>query len=117
MKTYITLLAALAVSATAGAYTPVTLPVIPADPAIEAKVQKTLSSMTLDQKIGQMLQLQIDVVGSFDSAGNFTLDPAKVDSVISTYKVGSFLNRLVLALGIRLGHPHLDPPGIVDAPQ
>lgn len=92
MKTYITLLAALAVSATAGAYTPVTLPVIPADPAIEAKVQKTLSSMTLDQKIGQMLQLQIDVVGSFDSAGNFTLNPAKVDSVISTYKVGSFLN-------------------------
>lgn len=52
MKSSITLLAALAVAATAGAYTPVTLPVIPADPAIEAKVQKTLSAMTLDQKIG-----------------------------------------------------------------
>lgn len=94
MKTCVTLLAALTVASAAHAYDPVTLPVIPADAALEARVQKTLAGMTLEQKIGQMLQLQIDVVGSFDpgTKTGFTLSKSKVDSVISTYKVGSFLN-------------------------
>jgi beta-glucosidase len=32
-------------------------PANPRDAAIEAKVEKTLSKMTLDEKIGQMLEL------------------------------------------------------------
>lgn len=84
---------ALAVTAlTASAYTPLTLPAIPADPALEARVAKTLSEMTLEQKIGQMLQLQVDAVGTFGPDGSFTVVPSKVDSLITNYKVGSFLN-------------------------
>lgn len=92
MKKTLTLIVAAAAALTAMAYSPVTLPVIPADPALEAKVMETLSAMTLEQKVGQMLQLQIDVVGTFGPDGRFALSKAKVDSVISRYKVGSFLN-------------------------
>ena len=38
-------------------------PAIPRDDALEAKIEKTLSGMSLDEKIGQMLQINIDVVG------------------------------------------------------
>lgn len=80
--------------------TPVTLiagslfavnPVIPADPAIEAAVEKTLSKMTLDEKIGQMTELSIDVLGSWKD-GEFFLDPEKLHNAIAVYKVGSVLN-------------------------
>ena len=47
-------LLALAMALPAMAYDPITLPVIPSDPAIEKKVSETLSRMTLDEKIGQM---------------------------------------------------------------
>ena len=36
-------------------------PAIPRDAALEAKIEKTLSKMTLDEKIGQMLELNLDV--------------------------------------------------------
>ena len=35
---------------------------IPRDAALEAKVEKTLARMTLDEKIGQMLELNLDVM-------------------------------------------------------
>lgn len=92
MKTIIAFLASACTAVTAMAYTPVTLPVIPPDPALEARVQQTLASMTLEQKVGQMVQLQIDVVGTFGTDGKYSISQAKLDSVISTYKVGSFLN-------------------------
>ena len=38
-------------------------PAIPRDAALEAKVEKTLARMTLDEKIGQMLELNLDVMG------------------------------------------------------
>lgn len=76
----------------AEAYEPITLPVIPPDPAIEAKVQKTLSKMTLEEKIGQMTQLQIDVIGEYDKDGKFRVSKEKMDTVFGIYKVGSILN-------------------------
>lgn len=76
----------------ARAYDPVTLPVIPADPQLEKKVAERVASMTLDEKIGQMIQLQIDIIGDHDAQGVFHFSQAKADSVIGTYKVGSFLN-------------------------
>ncbi|MDE5749456.1 MAG: beta-glucosidase, partial [Duncaniella sp.] len=89
-------LAALALSALAAlgasAYTPLTLPVIPPDPELEARVAATLSKMTLEQKVGQILQLQIDKAGKFGKGGTFAIDPVKLDSLIANYKVGSFLN-------------------------
>ena len=38
-------------------------PAIPRDAALEAKIEKTLAKMTLDEKIGQMLELNLDVMG------------------------------------------------------
>ena len=71
-------------------------PAIPRDANLEARIEKTLEGMTLDEKIGQMLEINIDVVGSHkpDKKGNmvFQLDMAKLDTIISKYKVGSFLN-------------------------
>lgn len=83
---------ALAVSLSAAAIDPITLPVIPADPAIEQKVTDKLASMTLDEKIGQMLQLQVDVLGDFTPDGKFTFSQSKADSIFGLYKVGSILN-------------------------
>lgn len=64
---------------------------IPKNPDIEANVEKTLSRMTLDEKIGQMLELSIDVLGDWKN-GEFFLDPQKLQEAIGTYKVGSVLN-------------------------
>ncbi len=87
-----TLLGACLTAVAAQAYTPITLPVIPPDPQIEKKVAERLASMTLDEKIGQMTQIQIDIIGDHDANGVFHFSQAKADSVIGRYKVGSFLN-------------------------
>ena len=67
-------------------------PAIPRDAKIEAKVEKTLARMTLDEKIGQMLELNIDVLGGRQPGGQFALNEAKLDEYISKYKIGSVLN-------------------------
>ncbi|MCM1356094.1 MAG: glycoside hydrolase family 3 C-terminal domain-containing protein [Staphylococcus sp.] len=82
----------LAVAFSAAAYEPVTLPVIPPDPQIEAKVKETLSRMTLEEKIGQMTQIQLDILGETGPDGKFRIVPEKLDTVIGIYKVGSILN-------------------------
>lgn len=64
---------------------------LPADRDIEAAVEKTLARMTLDEKIGQMTELAIDVLGSWKE-GDFFLDEDKVHEAIAVYKVGSVLN-------------------------
>ncbi len=64
---------------------------IPQDPKLEAKIEKTLSKMTLEEKIGQMTELSIDVLGSWKD-GEFFLDPEKLHEAIAVYKVGSVLN-------------------------
>lgn len=67
-------------------------PAIPRDEKIEEMVQATLARMTLEEKIGQMTELTLDVCGSFDDKGNFVVDPARLDEIIGKYKVGSILN-------------------------
>jgi len=59
---------------------------------IEAQVAKTLSKMTLEEKIGQMTQLVTDLFGNTDAQGVFHINKAKADSIFSTYKIGSVLN-------------------------
>lgn len=61
------------------------------DAKLEQQVETTLSKMTLEEKIGQMTELSIDVLGSFVD-GEFKLDEAKLHQAIAEYKVGSFLN-------------------------
>ena len=69
-------------------------PAIPSDPVIEAHIQKWLKKMTLEEKIGQMCEITIDVVSDFEASkkNGFTLNPAMLDTVIGKYKVGSLLN-------------------------
>ena len=69
-------------------------PAIPSDPAIEANIQSWLKKMTLEEKIGQMCEITIDVVTDFEASRQegFVLDKAKLDTVIGKYKVGSLLN-------------------------
>ena len=69
-------------------------PAIPSDTEIEANIQNWLKKMTIEEKIGQMCEITIDVVTDFEASqkDGFTLDKAKLDTVIGKYKVGSLLN-------------------------
>ena len=70
-----------------------TAPAIPADPVIEAHIQEWLKKMTLEEKIGQMCEITVDVVTDFPgSKDGFKLSEAMLDTVIGKYKVGSILN-------------------------
>lgn len=64
---------------------------IPTDPLIESAVEQTLSKMTLEEKIGQMIELAIDGLGSWRD-GEFFLDSAKLHEAIAVCKVGSVLS-------------------------
>ena len=77
-------IAMLAFSACCG---PTPTPAIPADKELEAKVEKTLKGMDLDTKIGQLVQLNINIITSGDD-----VDPAKMESVFGRWKIGSILN-------------------------
>ncbi len=59
-------------------------PAIPRDAALEAKVEKTLAKMTLDEKIGQMLELNLDIIGKM-TVENAKVDREKVRSVMQQY--------------------------------
>ena len=66
-----------------------TQPAIPSDKTIEAKVEKTLKGLTLEEKVGQMIQLSIESLLLPDFSG---LDMDKLQTAIGKYKVGSILN-------------------------
>ena len=61
------------------------------DSLIERKVESIISKMTLDEKIGQMTELAIDVLGDVVN-GEFKINDAKLRKAIAEFKVGSFLN-------------------------
>jgi len=70
-------------------------PAIPRDEALEARVEKTLAKMTLDEKIGQMLELNLDVMGNMkveNAKPTWQLNEVMLDTLISKWKVGSILN-------------------------
>lgn len=68
------------------------IPVIKSDAKIEAKVDQTLKKLTLEEKVGQMMEIVIDLLGANDNDGVFYIDEHKADSIFSHYKVGSILN-------------------------
>lgn len=68
-----------------------TTPAIPKDTRIEQQVDSVLSKMTLEEKIGQMTELSIDVLGEFVN-DEFKLNDTKLHQAIAEFKVGSFLN-------------------------
>lgn len=66
------------------------------DVGIEKKIDSIMSRMTLEEKVGQMAQFTVDVIGKggslYFSDEPFEIDPAMLDTVIGKYKVGSILN-------------------------
>lgn len=83
----------LSISMLAFAYTTsAKVPVIKSDPKIEAQVEQTLKKLTLEEKVGQMMELVTDLFGANDKNGVFYIDEHKTDSILSRYKIGSILN-------------------------
>lgn len=68
------------------------IPVIKSDAKVEAKVDQTLKKLTLEEKVGQMMEVVIDLLGGNDKNGVFYIDEHKADSIFTHYKVGSILN-------------------------
>ncbi|WP_324720342.1 glycoside hydrolase family 3 N-terminal domain-containing protein [Salinimicrobium sp. HB62] len=68
----------------------------PTKAEIESRVDELLSKMSLEEKVGQMTQVTLDVIGKgenrYASDYPFALDRDKVKTAVSDYHVGSFLN-------------------------
>ena len=66
------------------------------DSSIEKRIDRVMSMMTIEEKVGQMAQFTLDVIGKggnvYYSDEPFEIDPAMLDTVIGKYKVGSILN-------------------------
>lgn len=88
MKKTLISISMLALACTASA----NIPVIKSDAKVEAKVEQTLKKLTLEEKVGQMMEIVIDLLGGNDKNGVFYIDEHKADSIFSHYKVGSILN-------------------------
>lgn len=90
MKKAIKLILSAAVGVCANAQTPA--PAIPADPVIEANIQALLDKMTLEQKIGQMTELAIDLFVQPGPDGKMQVNEANLDAILKNFKIGSILN-------------------------
>jgi beta-glucosidase len=66
------------------------------DTGIEKRIDSVMAKMTLEEKVGQMAQFTLDVIGKggnlYFSDEPFEIDLAMLDTVIGRYKVGSILN-------------------------
>ncbi|WP_254070816.1 glycoside hydrolase family 3 N-terminal domain-containing protein [Pedobacter sp. L105] len=62
----------------------------------KTKVEDLLKKMTLEEKVGQMTQVTLDVIGKgssrYASDEPFALDEAKMEKALVQYKLGSVLN-------------------------
>lgn len=95
MKKTLISISMLALACTANANIHTTndnIPVIKSDAKIEAKVDQTLKKLTLEEKVGQMMEIVIDLLGGNDKNGVFYIDEHKADSIFTHYKIGSILN-------------------------
>ena len=64
-----------------------------ADAPVDERVEDLLARMTLDEKIGQMMQINMDMINTEE--GDMTvvqLDPERAEAAMSDYQIGSFLN-------------------------
>jgi len=67
-------------------------PAIPRDEQTEAKIEKQLQEMTLDEKVGQMLELNLDIMGTYNDQKQWQLNENMLDTIIQKWKIGSILN-------------------------
>ena len=77
--------------ATACTTSQVRQPAIPQNAEVEKQVEQTLSNLSLDEKIGQMCELTIDVITDMQSQ-DFRLNEEALKNVFEKYHVGSILN-------------------------
>lgn len=68
---------------------PYSTPAVPFDKELEANVQKTLKGMTLEEKVGQMMQINVSVLLDYRT-GKYNEEA--IQNVFGHYKVGSILN-------------------------
>ena len=93
MRKIALILLALGIMAGCGKSTSKHEPSIPRDAQIEKKVKEQLAKMTLDDKIGQMLQLELSTMGSARRGeSSFAVNETVMDSLIGKYRTGSVLN-------------------------
>lgn len=106
MKKINLLAAACLISAASASALP---PALSSDPAIEKAISERLASMSIDEKVGQMCELTLGLLGQFDpnrsrpddiyGVGNsFDIAPDRLDAIIGQYKIGSILNVADIAL-------------------
>lgn len=67
-------------------------PVFAQSAAVEARVDALLKQMTVEEKVGQMTQVAVDVVTASGVGRTHKLDAAKLQNALHKYKVGSILN-------------------------
>ena len=67
-------------------------PAIPSDKDVEVQVEQALNKLSLDEKIGQMCELTIDVITDQSVPDKLVLNEEALKNVLEKYKVGSILN-------------------------
>ncbi len=58
----------------------------------QQNIENLLAAMTLEEKIGQMTQVDFSVIGAVDPQGDELIDPAKLQEALLKHHVGSILN-------------------------
>ncbi len=70
--------------------------VAPAPAEIDRKVEELLAKMTLEEKVGQMAQITLDVIGKGDNRYSsyepLALDPVELQKALVEHHIGSVLN-------------------------
>ncbi len=80
----------------------------PVRPNNSAKIEALIRQMTVEEKVGQMTQLTIDMVTKGDDQG-VEIDQEKLDKAIAKYGVGSILNVNNQALTLDHWHRIIGP--------
>ncbi|MDD4771310.1 MAG: glycoside hydrolase family 3 N-terminal domain-containing protein [Bacteroidales bacterium] len=71
---------------------PSSQPAIEADADIEKNIETWIDRLSLEEKVGQMTQLTIDLLEDKTHKDRFEFDTIQLDSLFRVYKVGSILN-------------------------
>jgi beta-glucosidase len=65
---------------------------VPATSAFSPRVQQLLAQMTLEEKIGQMTQLNISAINTTGDDKDVVLDSTKATALVRNFHIGSFIN-------------------------
>lgn len=78
---------------TAGLYdTTIAQPYLDSSVSIDKRVEDLLSRMTIEEKVGQMTQLNITLINETGVQRDVNLDPDKAEDLLVNHHIGSFLN-------------------------